>query len=50
MESPDCPICGDEQWVCEEHPKKAWGEGDGCCGGAGMPCLCSPLHNNNLKN
>jgi len=33
-----CPTCGGEGWVCENHPNEPWGEGDGCCGGAGMPC------------
>lgn len=33
-----CKHCGDEMWVCEDHPECAWGSGDGCCGAAGMPC------------
>jgi hypothetical protein len=37
-----CTICKGEGWVCEYHSNKAWGEGDGCCGGAGMPCVCHP--------
>lgn len=37
-----CTICKGEGWVCEDHADKAWGEGDGCCGGAGMPCVCHP--------
>ena len=41
-----CPICHDEQWVCEDHPDKPWL--GGCCGGAGMPCTCSPMHHNYL--
>ncbi len=36
-----CEACGGEGWVCEDHPNKAWGEGDGCCGGAGIPCKCN---------
>lgn len=34
----ECLVCLDEGWVCEEHPDKSWNGGDGCCGGAGMPC------------
>lgn len=38
-----CIVCKDERWVCENHPLRAWGYGDGCCGGAGMPCKeCNP--------
>lgn len=40
--APQCAICKGELWVCENHPDKAWGYGDGCCGGAGMPCKCNP--------
>ncbi|KKM65043.1 hypothetical protein LCGC14_1495290 [marine sediment metagenome] len=36
----ECPICGGEGWVCEHHPANAWSDGDGCCGGAGMQCMC----------
>lgn len=36
-----CTICKGEGWICENHPDKAWGEGSGCCGGAGMPCECN---------
>jgi hypothetical protein len=36
--TPDCPRCHGEGTVCEEHPDVAWGDGDGCCGAAGMPC------------
>lgn len=35
---PDCPVCGGEGWVCEEHTDKGWGQGDGCCGAPGAPC------------
>lgn len=42
-----CPKCDDEGWVCENHPEKAWAGGNGCCGGAGAPCKCSPLHRDN---
>lgn len=42
-----CANCDGEQWVCENHPEVPWGEGDGCCGGAGMPCTCSRLHRDN---
>ena len=43
-----CETCGGEMWVCENHPDKAWGEGDGCCGGAGMPCrICNPCDRDN---
>lgn len=33
-----CPVCHGDRWVCEDHPNKPWRDGDGCCGGAGMPC------------
>ena len=36
-----CRVCHGEEWVCEDHPDKVWGEGDGCCGGAGMLCECT---------
>lgn len=35
----DCPVCLGSGHVCEDHPDKAWGDGDGCCGAPGMPCL-----------
>ncbi len=38
----NCLNCEDNRWVCEEHPNTSWDGGDGCCGGAGMPCvLCN---------
>lgn len=36
-----CANCDNEGWVCENHPEVPWGDGDGCCGGAGMPCKCN---------
>jgi hypothetical protein len=33
-----CVNCDDCFWVCENHADQPWGEGDECCGGAGMPC------------
>ncbi len=36
-----CANCDGEGWVCENHPEVPWCEGDGCCGGAGMPCVCN---------
>jgi hypothetical protein len=33
-----CKNCDDGGWVCENHPDKPWRDGEGCCGGAGMPC------------
>lgn len=46
-----CANCDGEGWVCENHPEVPWGEGDGCCGGAGMPCVCNPLyHHGNTKH
>ncbi len=36
-----CKICKGEGWVCEDHADKSWGEGNWCCGGAGMPCVCN---------
>ena len=38
-----CANCDGQGWVCENHPEVPWGEGDGCCGGAGMPCACNSL-------
>lgn len=39
----DCPCCGGEGWVCENHLDVAWGDGAGCeCGGAGTNCVCNP--------
>lgn len=43
----DCPVCLGEGWVCEEHDLTAWGDGDECCGAAGMPCKCNPLYKYN---
>lgn len=43
----ECPICGGDGWVCENHPDKPWEGADvparfRCsCGGAGMPCRCT---------
>ena len=37
----ECPICGGEGWVCENHPDKAW-DTNGCECGAGQPCRCTP--------
>ena len=42
---PECANCDGEGWVCEYHPEVPWLDGDGCCGGAGMPCSCNPLNN-----
>jgi hypothetical protein len=41
---PNCKLCGGEGWVCEDHADKPWVNGNECCGGAGMPCECNPLH------
>lgn len=50
---PECPICKDARWVCEDHLDKPWsGASDApeaChCGGAGAPCpecnLCDEEH------
>lgn len=38
--NPDCGSCGGDGLVCEDHPDMPWFDGDGCCGGAGMPCSC----------
>jgi len=41
-----CIICGDEGWVCENHPDRSWETGnptDCNCGGAGMPCKCNAM-------
>lgn len=43
----NCTICAGEGLVCENHPGIPWGGGDGCCGGAGMPCTCNELHRDN---
>ena len=41
---PLCANCDGEGWVCENHPEVPWLDGDECCGGAGCPCVCNPLH------
>ncbi len=44
---PKCKVCFGEGWVCENHPYMAWKNGEaGCCGGAGAPCKCNRLYNN----
>lgn len=41
----ECKICEDEGWVCENHRTEPWRGGEQeCCGGAGAPCICHPLH------
>jgi hypothetical protein len=35
-EAKNCPNCGGERWVCENHAECAWP--DVCDCGAGMPC------------
>lgn len=35
---PGCPTCAGSGHVCEAHPDRPWGEGDGCCGAPGIPC------------
>ena len=35
-----CSKCIDKHWVCENHPKVPWNDGEGCCGGTGMLCSC----------
>jgi hypothetical protein len=42
-----CANCDGDQWVCEAHPDVPWRGGEGCCGGAGMPCTCNKLHRDN---
>jgi len=45
MTDPNCPICGGEGWVCENHTDVAWdgGSGHGAdCNGAGQLCVCNP--------
>lgn len=38
-----CANCNSSGWVCEDHSNMPWGDGDGCCGGAGSPCtICNP--------
>jgi hypothetical protein len=34
----NCPICFGVEWVCENHPDRAWDEKLGCQCGAGMSC------------
>lgn len=41
--SSTCTRCGGERWVCEEHPRRAWRAGFGCCGAPGMACACNPM-------
>jgi hypothetical protein len=36
MTEPDCPLCRDERWICEQHPDQPMGH-DGSRG-AGVPC------------
>lgn len=43
MIDPHCTICKGEGWVCENHDATPWDGGHGCCGGAGMPCICNPM-------
>jgi hypothetical protein len=38
-----CEICEGEGWVCEDHPKEPWLEGDHC-DAAGQPCKCNQLN------
>lgn len=40
-----CRHCLNDGHVCEDHPDRAWRDGDGCCGAAGMPCpaCCDPI-------
>jgi hypothetical protein len=41
MTEPDCTLCRDERWICEEHPDQPMRH-DGCRG-AGVPCPdCNP--------
>lgn len=40
---PICERCNGELWVCEDHPDRACGQGDGCCGAPAMPCVCNPI-------
>lgn len=42
-----CTICNGRERVCENHPNKAWPKECDC--GAGMPCVCSPLHKQQPK-
>lgn len=43
----ECKNCKGTGWVCESHPQVAW-DYDGCCGGAGMPCVwCNPCDKSN---
>lgn len=36
-----CPNCFGIGWVCENHPNNPWHEKLGCMCGAGMPCKCN---------
>lgn len=42
-----CANCDGQGWVCENHPEVPWHDGEGCCGGAGSPCVCNSLHPDN---
>jgi hypothetical protein len=44
-----CKICKGSGWVCENHQDVEWGDGDKCCGGAGMPCECNHIHSKNTR-
>jgi len=41
----NCAKC-DDGWVCENHSDRGWPSVCDC--GAGMPCTCNPLHNDNI--
>lgn len=45
-----CEKCNDQGCVCEFHPETPWNDGDGCCGGAGMLCVCHPSYKEQEKN
>jgi hypothetical protein len=39
-----CPKCFGLGWVCEVHPDRVWNEELGCMCGAGMPCECNRVN------
>lgn len=50
----ECTHCCDG-WVCEQHPIQPWphkdsAQEDGECAGPGIPCVCSPMHQDNRED
>lgn len=41
LEARDHKLCDGTGWLCEQHPRLAFGHDD--CAGPGIPCTCNPL-------